>query len=114
MYPLTGPQEWRKARTALRQKRYDENNLNRKEELAGWFTAASGGTIYSGDAFPKEYVGNVFTGDVSGNLVHRDLIRPDGATSWRTAAKTTWNFWRPPMSGFVPATSPMRPTATCT
>jgi putative membrane-bound dehydrogenase-like protein len=80
MYPLTGPQEWRKARTQLRQKRYDENNLNKKEELSGWFTAASGGTIYSGDAFPAEYVGNVFTGDVSGNLVHRDLIRPDAAT----------------------------------
>ena len=27
MYPLTGPQEWRKKRTALRQK-YDENNLH--------------------------------------------------------------------------------------
>ncbi len=80
MYPLTGPQEWRKARTKLRQQRYDENDLHKKEELAGWFTAASGGTIYSGDAFPKEYVGNVFTGDVSGNLVHRDLIQPDGAT----------------------------------
>jgi putative membrane-bound dehydrogenase-like protein len=80
MFPLTGPQEWRKERTRLRQQRYDENKLNRKEELAGWFTAATGGTLYSGDAFPKDYAGNVFTGDVSGNLVHRDLIRPDGAT----------------------------------
>ena len=80
MYPLTGPQEWRKERTALRQKRYDENNLHRTEEVAGWFTAASGGTIYSGDAFPAGYVGNVFTGDVSGNLAHRDVLRPDAAT----------------------------------
>ena len=48
--------------------------------MSGWFTAASGGTIYSGDAFPKEYAGSVFTGDVSGNLIHRDIVRPDGAT----------------------------------
>lgn len=80
MYPLTGPQEWRKARTALRQQRYNENGLNVTEQLSGWFTAASGGTLYNGDAFPQEYLGNVFTGDVSGNLVHRDLIRPAGAT----------------------------------
>ncbi|HLJ12914.1 MAG TPA: PVC-type heme-binding CxxCH protein [Bryobacteraceae bacterium] len=80
MYPLTGPQQWRKERTKLRQQRYNENNLHITEQVGGWFTAASGGTIYSGDAFPKEYVGNVFTGDVSGNLVHRDIIFPDGPT----------------------------------
>ena len=48
--------------------------------MSGWFTAASGGTIYNGDAFPKEFAGSVFTGDVSGNLIHRDIITPDGAT----------------------------------
>ncbi len=80
MYPLTGPQRWRKQRTALRQQRYNENKVNVTEQLSGWFTAASGGTIYNGDAFPKQYVGSVFTGDVSGNLIHRDIVRPDGAT----------------------------------
>src|SRR5215467_10226732 len=80
MFPLTGPQQWRKQRTELRQKRYDENKLNVTEQVGGWFTAASGSTIYTGDAFPKEYVGNIFTGDVSGNLVHRDILRPDGAS----------------------------------
>ena len=80
MYPLTGPQRWRKQRTALRQQRYNENKVNVTEQLSGWFTAASGGTIYNGDAFPKQYAGSVFTGDVSGNLIHRDIVRPDGAT----------------------------------
>ena len=87
MYPLTGPQEWRKQRTGIRQQRYDENNLNRTEQVGGWFTAASGGTLYNGDAFPKEYVGNVFTGDVSGNLIHRDILRPDGATFCGASSK---------------------------
>ena len=92
MYPLTGPQEWRKQRTALRQQRYNENNLNRTEQLSGWFTAASGGTIYDGDAFPQEYVGNVFTGDVSGNLIHRDILRRDGATFLAARAKPEVEF----------------------
>jgi putative membrane-bound dehydrogenase-like protein len=92
MFPLTGPQEWRKQRTQLRQQRYDENKLGKKEEVAGWFTAASGGTLYNGDAFPKEYVGNVFTGDVSGNLVHRDILRPDGATFLAHRAKENVEF----------------------
>jgi putative membrane-bound dehydrogenase-like protein len=80
MYPLTGPQAWRRQRTALRQQRYNENKLNITEQVGGWFTAASGGTLYDGDAFPKEYDGSVFTGDVSGNLIHRDILKPNGAT----------------------------------
>ena len=92
MYPLTGPQEWRKQRTRIRQQRYNENKLNVTEQVSGWFTAASGGTLYTGDAFPKEYVGSVFTGDVSGNLVHRDLIRPDGPTFLAHRAKENVEF----------------------
>jgi len=80
MYPLTQPQKWRKERTQLRQQRYDENKLNRTEQVAGWFTAATGNTVYTGDVFPKEYWGNAFTGDVSANLVHRDVLIPDGVT----------------------------------
>src|SRR5437867_12901839 len=68
VFPLTKPQAWREQRTAIRQQRYDENKLNRKEEVGGFFTAASGGTSYDGDAFPPEYVGSIFTGDVNGNL----------------------------------------------
>jgi hypothetical protein len=66
--------------------------LHRTEEVGGWFTAASGSTLYSGDAWPKEYVGNVFTGDVSGNLIHRDLILPDGATFRAHRAKDKIEF----------------------
>jgi len=80
MYPLTQPQKWRRERTQLRQQRYDENKLNRTEQVGGWFTAATGNTVYTGDVFPQEYWGNAFTGDVSGNLVHRDVLVPDGVT----------------------------------
>jgi len=92
MYPLTGPQEWRKERTSVRQQRYNENELHVTEQVAGWFTAASGSTIYTGDNFPSEYVGNIFTGDVSGNLIHRDVILPGGSTLVAHRAKDGVEF----------------------
>lgn len=80
MYPITQPQEWRVIRTKLRNERYSELKNGRTEILAGYFTGATGGTIYSGDAWPEEYKGNLFTGDVSGNLVRRDVLTADGVT----------------------------------
>jgi putative membrane-bound dehydrogenase-like protein len=80
MYPLTEPQEWRVLRTKMRQQRFDELKNGRTEILAGTFTGATGSTLYSGDAWPDEYRGSLFTGDVSANLVRRDILTPDGAT----------------------------------
>ena len=80
IYPLTEPQQWRIERTRARQKRYDETNLDRVEHLWGRFSAATGATVYVGDSFPPEYVGNVFVGEVNGNLVRRNVLTQDGAT----------------------------------
>ena len=46
---------------------------------AGYFTSATGVTIYTGDAWPEEFHGNAFIGDVGSNLVHRKIIerKPD-------------------------------------
>lgn len=44
------------------------------EYPVGFFTSATGITIYRGDAWPPEYRGNAFVGDVGGNLVHRKLV----------------------------------------
>ena len=92
MFPLTGPQEWRKQRTELRQKRYDEQGLNRKEQLSGYFTGASGVTAYTGDAWPTEYRNNVFVADVSANLIHRDVITPDGVSFKASRSKDETEF----------------------
>jgi putative membrane-bound dehydrogenase-like protein len=87
IFPLTKPQYWREVRTQMRQQRYRENKLEdvrplsaSTEIVGGYFSAAAGGTIYSGDAFPEKYRGNLFTGDVSANLVHRDILDPDGVS----------------------------------
>ncbi len=80
MFPLTKPQAWRLERTRMRQRRYQELGLDRVEHASGYFTAAAGSTLYTGDAWPEQYQGSVFTGDVSGNLIHRDVLRPEGVT----------------------------------
>ncbi len=46
----------------------------------GFFTSSSGVTVYRGDAYPPKYHGNVFVGEVAGNLIHRQTLEPDGAT----------------------------------
>lgn len=74
MFQLTPPPYWRAERTARRQKRYREENLDRVEYAEDHFTGCSGGTFYNGNLFPSSYRGSVFTGDVAGNLIHRDVL----------------------------------------
>lgn len=72
----TKPPYWRAERSARRNKSFKEANLNRIEYAEDRFSGSTGSTIYHGDAMPKEFYGNIFTGDVSGNLVHRDILSP--------------------------------------
>ena len=74
MHQLSETPYWRQVRTDRRNMNFQENNLDRVEYARGHFTGASGGTYYDGDKFPKEYYGNIFTGDVAGSLVHRDIL----------------------------------------
>ena len=74
MHQLSETPYWRQVRTDRRNMNFQENNLDRVEYAGGHFTGASGGTYYDGDKFPKEYYGNIFTGDVAGSLVHRDIL----------------------------------------
>jgi putative membrane-bound dehydrogenase-like protein len=92
MYPLSKPQRWRVIRTEMRQKRYEEVTPGRIEHVAGYITGASGGTLYNGDVFPEIYRGTIFTGDVSGNLVRHDIIRPSGVTFLARPAKDGVEF----------------------
>lgn len=76
IYQISEPPHWRVERSKQRQQQYDEAGLDRVEHIEGHFTGASGGTLYAADLFPESFYGNVFTGDVACNLVHRDVIVP--------------------------------------
>lgn len=75
MFQKTPPPYWRAERSRRRQHNYDSLGLDRVEWPEGHFTGASGGTYYGGDAFPEEYQGSIFTGEVAGNLVHRTVLK---------------------------------------
>ncbi|GAA4320097.1 PVC-type heme-binding CxxCH protein [Compostibacter hankyongensis] len=88
MYQLTPAPYWRAERTKRRNQEYQEHHLDRVEYEKGHFSGGSGGTFYGGDAFPEAYYGNIFTGDVSGNLVHRDILaQPSGDDPFYTAKR---------------------------
>lgn len=74
MFQISETPYWRQERTDRRNKEYKENKLDRVEYARDHFTGASGGTFYGGDAFPEEYYGNIFTAEVAGNLIHRDIL----------------------------------------
>lgn len=72
------------------------------EYPVGFFTSATGITIYAGDAYPERYLGNAFVGDVGGNLVHRKNIDPSGVVYRSKRAdegvefiQSTDNWFRP-------------------
>ncbi len=77
-YRISPPEPWRLARTAMR--------LAEKPDWTGpsvdndVFTAVSGITVYRGDAYPADVRGQLFIGEVQGNLIHRRSIEPDGVT----------------------------------
>lgn len=49
-------------------------------EPPGYMNASCGLTVYRGDWLPEPYRGNAFVCEPLSNLVHRDLLEPDGAT----------------------------------
>src|SRR5205814_2237023 len=68
----------------------------------GFFTSACGVTIYDGDALPEEYRGNAFTCEPAGNLVHHDVLKPNGVTFTASRAYPTNEFLASPDNWFRP------------
>ncbi len=73
------PEPWRVVRTARRAES-GQSFSTAELHATGYFTSASGVTIYRGSAYPPDYRDNIFVGDVGGNLVHRKTMQESGAT----------------------------------
>ncbi len=77
VYRLSPEEPWRVIRTKWRVSGIATGPIEGGGRASGYFTGATGVTIYKGDAFPEEFVNNAFIGDAGGNLVHRKLILPN-------------------------------------
>ncbi|MEO6811807.1 MAG: PVC-type heme-binding CxxCH protein, partial [Isosphaeraceae bacterium] len=104
VFRISPPEPWRVVRT--RQRAADPAFVKRApaSELAvtGFFTSATGVTIYRGTAYSPVYRGNAFVGDVGGNLIHRKTLAERGAIFQATRADkevefvaSTDNWFRP-------------------
>lgn len=99
------PEPWRIVRTARRVADPKFAGLPQSERVPiGFFTSATGVTIYRGGAYPEEFRGNAFIGDVGANLIHRKIMTPTGASfvakraDERTEFVTSTDNWFRPVN----------------
>lgn len=69
---------WRILRTRLRVRGQVPGPIEGGGRPAGYFTGATGVTIYRGDAWPTQWRGVAIVGDVGSNLIHRKRLTPAG------------------------------------
>lgn len=78
VYRISPVEPWRIVRTRLRVQSIVKGPVEGGGRAAGYFTGSTGVTIYRGNAWPEEFVGNAIIGDVGSNIVHRKVIATDG------------------------------------
>lgn len=75
----TSPEEaWRVIRTQWRVAGLASGPIEGGGRASGYFTSATGITLYRGDAYPEEFLGDAFIADVGSNLIHRKKVRANG------------------------------------
>ena len=78
VYRISPIEPWRIVRTRLRMSAKVPGMVEGGGRASGYFTGATGVTIYRGDAWPAEYRSQAFVGDVGSNIVHRKVLEADG------------------------------------
>ncbi len=78
VYRISPVEPWRIIRTKLRVSKRVPGAIEGGGRAAGYFTGATGVTIYRGNAYPPELHGTAFIGDVGSNIVHRKKLEPAG------------------------------------
>lgn len=76
VFRISPDEPWRIVRTRWRIAGTVPGVVEGGGRVSGYFTGATGTTIYRGDAYGPSFVNNSFTGDAGGQLVHRKVIRP--------------------------------------
>lgn len=78
VFRVSPVEPWRIVRTRLRVAGLVRGPVEGGGRAAGYFTGATGVTIYRGDAWPDQLKGLAIIGDVGSNLVHRKRLSPNG------------------------------------
>ncbi len=94
---------WRIVRTRLRVGGVVPGPVEGGGRASGYFTGATGVTIYRGDNWPQKHHGIAIVGDVGSNLIHRKLLTPDGVQMIATRMDSASEFVRSSDIWFRPA-----------
>ena len=78
VFRISPVEPWRIVRTRLRASGLSKGIVEGGGRPAGYFTGATGMTIYRGDAWPDDTKGLAIVGDVGSNIVHRKRLTADG------------------------------------
>ena len=78
VYRKSPEEAWRVIRTKWRVTGVVPGIIEGGGRASGYFTGATGLTIYRGDAWPEEFVGDAFIADIGSNLIHRKKVRAKG------------------------------------
>ena len=78
VYRISPEEPWRVLRTAWRVAGKVPGPIEGGGRASGYFTSATGVTIYRGDAFPEDCRGDAFIADVGSNLIHRKKLYTNG------------------------------------
>ena len=75
VFRISPDEPWRIIRTRWRIAGVVKGTVEGGGRVSGYFTGATGTTVYRGDAYGADFVNNTFSGDAGGQLVHRKIIR---------------------------------------
>jgi putative membrane-bound dehydrogenase-like protein len=113
VYRISPPETWREFRA--QRWALEQANMPRSETIgAGFWTSSSGVSIYRGAAYPEPFRGNVFIGEVAGNLIHRQILTRDGVTFKSRRADENTEFVRSRDNWFRPVNFINAPDGTLT
>jgi len=94
VFRLSPDEPWRIIRTRWRIAGTVPGAVEGGGRVSGYFTGATGTTIYRGDAYGPAFLNNSFTGDAGGQLIHRKIIKPtaDGVSLQAERPEDELNF----------------------
>jgi putative membrane-bound dehydrogenase-like protein len=87
VFRISPDEPWRVLRTQWRVAGVVPGPIEGGGRPSGYFTGATGASIYRGDALGDEFVGDAFIADCGSNLIHRKKLRPDPSGIIFTAAR---------------------------
>jgi putative membrane-bound dehydrogenase-like protein len=78
VFRISPNEPWRVVRTRLRTTGVEAPHPTEGDQPSGYFTSATGVTVYRGDAWQAENHGNVLVGEVANNVIYRARLEPNG------------------------------------